>query len=469
MRPDRGYVLYWMIAARRTRWSFALEHALETAEELGKPLLVFEPVRCDYRHASDRLHQFVLDGMADNAARFSAAGIAHWPYIEPRPHAADGLLASLTLDACVVVTDEFPCFFLPRMVESAARRIDVRLVTVDGNGLLPLRDAAQAFPSAYAFRRHLQKRLPAHLGELPEADPLAGRRLPRGATIPPRIASRWPSARGAPDTLPIDHTVTPVVGLTGGERAASAALSAFLDRRLSRYAEDRNEPDRDGTSRLSPYLHFGHLSIHEVLTAIASREGWSRADLRQTASGKREGWWGMGASAEAFLDEAVTWRELGYNFCSYRPDFALFESLPDWALATLARHASDPRARIYGTEDFAFARTHDPLWNAAQTQLVREGRIHNYLRMLWGKKILEWTRSPEDALEVMIELNNRYALDGRDPNSYSGIFWVLGRFDRPWGPERPIFGTVRYMSSENTARKLSVDGYLRRFASRDPD
>jgi deoxyribodipyrimidine photo-lyase len=160
----------------------------------------------------------------------------------------------------------------------------------------------------------------------------------------------------------------------------------------------------------------------------------------------------------------VTWRELGYNFCSLRPGFDRFESLPDWAKATLARHAQDPRATVYDLPSFAAAQTHDPLWNAAQTQLVREGRIHNYLRMLWGKKILEWTRSPEDALEVMIELNNRYALDGRDPNSYSGIFWVLGRYDRPWGPERPIFGTVRYMSSANTARKMSVKGYLRRFA-----
>jgi len=173
----------------------------------------------------------------------------------------------------------------------------------------------------------------------------------------------------------------------------------------------------------------------------------------------------MSPSAEAFLDQIVTWRELGYNFCAKRSDFDRFESLPEWARNTLAKHAADPRAVVYDLESFAAARTHDPLWNAAQTQLRVEGRIHNYLRMLWGKKILEWTRFPEDALDVMIELNNRYALDGRNPNSYSGIFWVLGRYDRPWGPERPIFGTIRYMSSENTARKMDVKGYLRRFGS----
>jgi deoxyribodipyrimidine photo-lyase len=172
----------------------------------------------------------------------------------------------------------------------------------------------------------------------------------------------------------------------------------------------------------------------------------------------------MCESAEAFLDQLVTWRELGFNCCAFRDDYDHFESLPAWALATLARHAGDPRPHLYALEEFAACGTHDPLWNAAQMQLVREGRLHNYLRMLWGKKILEWSGTPQEAASVMIELNNRYALDGRDPNSYSGIFWCLGRYDRPWGPERPIFGTVRYMSSANTARKVRVKDFIRWYA-----
>ena len=176
----------------------------------------------------------------------------------------------------------------------------------------------------------------------------------------------------------------------------------------------------------------------------------------------------MSPAAEAFLDELVTWRELGRNFAFRREDVDRWESLPPWALATLDRHRDDPRPFRYDLAAFAAAETHDPLWNAAQRQLLREGRIHNYLRMLWGKKILEWSASPEAALEVMTELNNRHALDGRDPNSYAGIFWVLGRYDRPWGPERPVFGTVRYMSSDNTARKLKVRGYLRTFSPDAP-
>ena len=173
----------------------------------------------------------------------------------------------------------------------------------------------------------------------------------------------------------------------------------------------------------------------------------------------------MSREAESFLDELVTWREIGFNMTSHRDDYDRFESLPDFAKATLRKHADDPRPHLYTREQLDEARTHDPLWNAAQRQLVREGRMHNYLRMLWGKKVLEWSRTPEEALETLVHLNNRYAVDGRDPNSYSGIFWVFGRYDRAWGPERPIFGSVRYMSSENTARKLDVEGYLRRYGS----
>jgi deoxyribodipyrimidine photo-lyase len=184
--------------------------------------------------------------------------------------------------------------------------------------------------------------------------------------------------------------------------------------------------------------------------------------------GKRSGWWGLSADAEAFLDELVTWRELGLNFCAQRADYDRYESLPAWARATLERHARDRRPHVYALEQLERAQTHDELWNAAQNQLRVEGRIHNYLRMLWGKKILHWSASPREALAILIELNNKHALDGRDPNSYSGIFWTLGRFDRPWGPEREVFGTVRYMSSESTRRKLRVEDYVARWSDWQP-
>jgi deoxyribodipyrimidine photo-lyase len=166
------------------------------------------------------------------------------------------------------------------------------------------------------------------------------------------------------------------------------------------------------------------------------------------------------------LDQLLTWREVGFNGCACQPNYDDYESLPSWAKATLAKHAADERPYLYTLKQFRSAQTHDRLWNAAQRQLLTEGRIHNYMRMLWAKKVLHWAASPQEALDILIELNNRYALDGQDPNSYSGIFWTFGRYDRAWGPERPIFGTIRYMSSENTARKVHVADYIARYAAK---
>lgn len=469
-RAKGRYVLYWMIASRRTRWNFALERAVEWSQELGKPLLVLEALRCGYDWASDRLHRFVLDGMRDNRRSLDSTGVVYYPYVEPEAGAGKGLLEFLAKSACVVVTDEFPCFFLPRMVAAAAKKLPVRLEAVDSNGLLPLRAADRVFGRAYDFRRFLQKSLHPHLLEAPRLNPLARLELPRLGEPPAGAARRWPPAsaalldgRAGLDNLPIDHSVEPAP-LAGGMQAGDRRLKKFLDERLDGYGEDRNQPDEDATSGLSPYLHFGHVAAHQVLDRLADHQGWTPNDVKDFADGKRHGWWSMSAAAESFLDELVTWREVGYNFSAHRDDYHRYGSLPDWARQTLAAHADDERPWLYDLSAFERAETHEELWNAAQHQLRREGRIHNYLRMLWGKKILHWSRGPRQALEIMIELNNKYALDGRNPNSYSGIFWVLGRYDRAWGPEREVFGKVRYMSCKNTRRKLRLDGYLARWA-----
>jgi deoxyribodipyrimidine photo-lyase len=462
------YVLYWMIAARRAGANFALDRALAHARTLGRPLVVLEALRADYPWASDRLHQFVIDGMHDNARAFDRPGVRYLPYVEPAPGAGRGLLEALAAEAAVVVTDDFPAFVLPRMVAAAGRRLAVRLEAIDSNGLLPMRAADRAFPTAFAFRRFLQQTLAAHLAATPDPEPFATPLPVAAPALPAGVTERWPdlftwSARGERlGLLPIDHGVAPT-GERGGAEAARARLSAFVADGLPRYADKRNDPEHEAVSRLSPYLHFGHLSAHEVFAAVMAREGWL-GEVPRGGLGARAGWWGVSPAAEAYLDQLVTWRELGYNCCAHRADYDRFESLPAWALATLTRHAGDERDVVYPHRAFDDAATHDPLWNAAQRQLRRDGRIHNYLRMLWGKKILQWSATPRDALATMVELNNRYALDGRNPNSYSGIFWILGRYDRPWGPERPVFGTVRYMSSENTARKLRLKPYLARYA-----
>jgi deoxyribodipyrimidine photo-lyase len=471
------YVLYWMIAFRRTSWNFALQRAIAWAAELNRPLVIFEPLRLGYQWSSDRLHRFVIDGMAENQARAAAAknpGVIYFPYVELAADADQGLLAALAARACLVVTDDFPSFFLPRMVSAAAVRLPVQLEQVDSNGLFPLRATDRVFSTAFSFRAYLQKELPRHLADFPKANPLVETTLPPIKALSSEILRRWPPAssklllgnRAELANLPIDHSVG-IVDQRGGAVTARKRLQRFLRRQLPSYAEDANQPDLDARSGLSAYLHFGHISPHEMFHELMARERWSPQRLGEKTNGKREGWWGASAAAESWLDEFITWRELGYNMASHRDDYDRYESLPGWAQKTLNKHLGDPRPSVYSLDEFAAARTHDPLWNAAQTQLVRDGRIHNYLRMLWGKKILEWTASPQDALAVMIELNNRYALDGRDPNSYSGIFWCLGRYDRAWGPERPVYGTVRYMSSANTTRKLRVTEYLRRYAPAD--
>ncbi len=465
VRGDGDYVLYWMIAARRTTWNFALDRSREHADALGKPLVILEPLRADYPWASERFHQFALDGMRDNHRACEARGVLYYPYLEPARGEGKGLLERLAARAAVVVTDDFPGFFLPRMLDKAAGTLPVRVEAVDGNGLLPLRAVDSVFSSVYTFRRALQKALPAHLSQGPQRDPLA-RALPPPPSLPEDVRSRWPSAlgwiqSGTVATFPVNRSVGRVA-IEGGERTARARLHAFLNNGFEAYGTERNQPDDDGSSRLSAYLHWGHLSVHEVFDAVTAREGWLGA-LPSKATGAREGWWGLSPSAESFLDQLVVWRELGYNMSSKRAaDCERFDSLPSWALNTLTKHQKDERTPLYSLGVFEDAGTHDPLWNAAQRQLRAEGRIQNYLRMLWGKKILEWSATPREALRIMVELNNKYALDGRDPNSSSGIFWVLGRYDRPWLPERPVFGAVRYMSSDNTARKLRVRDYIRR-------
>lgn len=465
---DGEYVLYWMTAFRRPSSNFALDRAIELAKELKKGLVVLEALRSGYRWASDRHHAFVMQGMADNLEAFSGTGITYLPYIEASQNAGRGLLRALAAHACVVVTDDFPAFMLPKMTRAAALKIGVRMEKVDSNGIYPMRDTSRAFSRAHDFRRHLQKTIRPHLEVFPHPDPLAHLELPEVQLGPEIQAWRMATRADLLDgdflaRLPIDHSVT-TVGEIGGHRAARKRLAEWIQDGLSRYGDDRNHPDTDASSRLSFWLHFGHISAHEVFLAVVGDTVWSPSDIAVKATGSRDGWWGLPPHAEAFLDELITWREIGFNMCSTCPnDYDRFESLPDWAQITLEQHEDDPRDYVYSLEEFELAKTHDPVWNAAQRQLVKEGRIHNYLRMLWGKKILHWTSNPRQALDVMVELNNKYAVDGRDPCSYSGIFWVLGRYDRAWGPEREVFGKIRYMTSDSTIKKLKMKRYLEIF------
>jgi deoxyribodipyrimidine photo-lyase len=441
---------------------------VERANELKKPLLVLEALRVGYQWACDRFHSFIVDAMEEHRKVLETKNIYYYPYIEPSPGEGRGLLANLGRRACIVVTDEFPCFFLPAMVKKAGHILPILLEVVDSTGLLPMKESSRVFPTAYSFRRFLQRQLPGRLREQPAKDPFSFYKVAGRADAPADVTARWPPAEtvldrtGGLSGLPIDHGTGPGY-CRGGAQEARRRLDEFLAGPLAVYHDRGKDVERDSTSGLSPYFHFGHISSQEVFYRVSRSEGWSFDCLSASASGGRSGWWGMSPGAEAFLDQMVTWRELGFNMCMLGSDWDRYESLPDWALKTLKEHEDDPRPYLYKPEELEAAETHDVLWNAAQRQLLSEGRIHDYLRMLWGKKVFEWSSSPRTALEVMIGLNNKYALDGRDPNSYSGVFWVLGRYDRAWGPERPVFGKVRYMSSKSTARKFHLKKYISKY------
>lgn len=468
IRAGGRYVLYWMSSARRSAWNFALDRAIFHAKELRRPLVVVETLVCNSRWMNPRHAALVFGGMADNAKEFKRNRIEYIPVVAADSTRLERALVSLMKQAAVVVSDWDVLREPAELAKTLAAKSPVLVERVDSNGLLPIAATDHAYPTAYAFRRFLQRSLPDHLADQPSKSPKLSNRFPQVDDLSVKATRHCligieSVMEDGPDLVAkqaTDSQVLPVT-LQGGSRAARERLKRFRKERLSRYETERNQPESDASSGLSPYLHHGHISVHQVFAELAEQQQWSPDKLAVRASGSREGWWGFDSSAEAFLDELVTWREVGFNMCVHRGDYDSVGSLPNWARETLDDHADDRRPHEYSFDEFRDADTHDDLWNAAQRQLVREGIIHNYLRMLWGKKILEWTPDWQTALEIMIELNNVYAVDGCDPNSYSGIFWVLGRYDRAWGPERPVFGKIRYMSSANTARKVRVRSYIK--------
>ncbi len=467
--PNRRYVLYWMVAHRRLTWNYSLQRAIYWCRQLGLPLVILEPLRCDYPWASDRLHWFFVQGMQDHAKTLRETSVVYYPYLEPKPGAGSGLLPALSAEAAVIVTDDYPCIFLPQMIQAAGQKVQCRLEAVDGNGVLPLRLAEKTFARAVDFRRFMHRSICSQLAEMPVAEPLLHLPHVSPAKLKPEILKRWPSASVADMTpqdlakFPFDHSVGPVTTV-GGHTAAQRRKSEFMARKLLQYDEQRRNVDQVGTSQLSPYLRYGHISAHEIVAQVLDQCRWTPERINVEKVSSNQGFWGLEEAVESFLDELITWRELGFNMSSREPNYDQYESLPNWAQQTLKKHSTDARPAVYDLEQFERAETYDEIWNAAQRQLRHDGVIHNYLRMLWGKKILHWSRSPQAALEIMIHLNNKYAIDGRDPNSYSGIFWVLGRYDRAWGPEREVFGQIRYMTSDSTAKKINLKQYLKRYS-----
>jgi photolyase PhrII len=438
--PSGEFVLYWMQGvAMRSTGNPALTFAIEQANLRRVPVLVYQGLRSDYPWASDRIHTFILEAARDLAEGFRARGIQYGFYLEtPATRGAESPLVALARRAVLVVTEFFPTFIQPRQLKHLRQRIDTPVVAVDASTLVPLRYHEREYVTARSIRPVLMEALPHYLHQLPEVDPLVRRQveLPFDDQLP----SSSPIAALVAE-CGIDHTVAPSPTIRGGERAARARLDHFLTHGLARY-DQRGDPNVDATSRLSPHFHFGTISIQEVL-------------LRARDAGPAD-------QFAKFLDEALVWRELAHNLCYLNRRHRTLDAVPAWAQAELDDHSADPRPVLYDDATLETAQTHDPLWNAAQRSLIRDGELHNYVRMLWGKSVLLWTKSAGEALRVLEHLNHKYALDGRDPSSYGGILWCFGRYDRPFY-RRPIFGTVRYMSLGAAAKKFSVPDYLARY------
>lgn len=463
------YVLYWMQINRRLEYNFALEYAVAWANKLNKPLLIYEGLNIDYPWASDRFHKFIMQGMQENLRIAEKLNLNLFSYVEPNEGAGKGLFYELAEGSCCVISDEFPVFIIRKHNERVANRISVPYTTIDSNGLIPLGITSKDPYSAYLFRKIMQKHFVEAYTNPPKKDPLSALENRDFIQLSEIFLAKYQSAMGVDDDLQkviehldIDHSVQ-AVDVSGTREGALEKLDFFIQNNLFEYGEKRNHPDENKSSGLSPWLHFGKISEYEIVKAALDQQpkSWDLAQITPNG-GKNTGFFNGNESIQSFLDEVITWREVGFHFAHHRPDYDEFESLPDWVKQTMNEHQHDERKWIYSLVDLEQSRTHDEIWNAAQTQLREEGIIHNYLRMLWGKKVIEWTPDYRTALDFLIELNNKYALDGRDPNSYSGIFWCLGRFDRAW-QEREVFGKLRYMASESTRKKVRMKEYLSKY------
>ena len=431
------YVLYWMQMFKRASHNYALNFAIQMANERQLPLVVYEGLKFYYPWASDRIHTFILEGVAEKQAEFSERGIRYIFYLQRNERDPRNTVAKLAREAALLVTDDYPCFIIPGHNARIAQ-LKLPVYAVDANGMVPMSALPKEEYAAYTIRPKINRLLPD---------------LPRKIVTPhldvqkPTLDVDCPETVVSADNIPtlvsecdIDHTVKPSDRYRGGTAAGRKRLTHFVRNILPHYDKSRNDPSVDGTSRLSPYLHFGFLSIQEIVAAVEHAKAPK-------------------AAKDAFLEEAIVRRELSFNLTRHNPHYDSLKSLPVWALQTMRDHADDPRPELLDAERIEAGDTYDELWNASQRELLTTGHMHNYVRMLWGKRVIEWQRSYEMAFELLVHLNNKYALDGRDPNSYAGILWCFGKHDRPWF-EREIFGTIRYMTSRSMAKKFNARRYM---------
>jgi len=438
---DGRYVLYWMQASQRVDCNHALEYAVGEANGRNLPVVVVFGLTDRFPEANLRHYTFMLEGLEEVREGLQSRGIRFvLQHRSPERAAVD-----LAGEAALVVTDRGYLRIQRQWRRHVAANAPCAVVQVESDVVVPAETASPKEEyTAGTLRPKLQRILKGYL------IPLHERPVRRDSLALRLDVDAVKDAAALTRTMSIDRSVPPSAAFRGGTSRANALLESFIAAKLRHYADRRSDPGLDYSSHLSPYLHFGQISP----LAVALR-----------VSGEKSA---PAAAREAFLEELIVRRELAINFALYNERYDEYESLPDWARKTLAAHAGDRRDYLYDGGQWERAETHDPYWNAAQREMVLTGRMHNYMRMYWGKKILEWSPTPEQAFRTALRLNNRYELDGRDPNSYAGVAWCFGKHDRAW-PERKVFGKVRYMNDAGLRRKFDMPAYLKKVAALERD
>ncbi len=438
---DGRYILYWMQASQRVECNHALEHAVGEANERNLPVVVVFVLTDRFPEANLRHYAFMLDGLEEVRKGLEGRGI-RFALMHRSPELAATALAE---EAALVVADRGYLRIQRQWRNHVAKNAPCAVVQVESDAVVPVETASPKEEyTAGTLRPKLQRILKGYLAPLKE-------RPVRKDSLSLRLdADPERDFTSLLEKMKIDRTVTPVKTFRGGASRAHILLEEFIARKIRHYDELRNDPGLDYSSHLSPYLHFGQISP----LAVALRVSGDRSI--------------PAAARESFLEELIVRRELSMNFVFYNDRYDEYECLPDWARKTLAEHAKDRREFLYGPEQWERAGTHDPYWNAAQREMMITGKMHNYMRMYWGKKILEWSRTPAEAFRTALTLNNRYELDGRDPNGFAGVAWCFGKHDRAWF-ERKVFGKIRYMNDAGLKRKFDMDVYLKKVAALERD
>jgi deoxyribodipyrimidine photo-lyase len=425
---NNKYIIYWMQQSQRTDYNHALEYSISKSNKYEKPLIVYFGLTENFPNANIRHYKFMIEGLKEVKKTLENRRIK---FLLKQKSPEKGAI-ELSENACTIITDRGYLKIQRVWRKKVAEKIKCPLIQIESDVVVPveitsnkeeysaatlrhkIKDKYDKFLIPFKKEKYKQSYVEKELGSIDIAEILKDK---------------------------INKSVKQVDNYIGGTNQAIKHLNLFLKEKIDNYPEKRNDPNLNFVSNLSPYLHFGQISPLKIALSV----------LEKKSTGQK-----------AFLDELIVRKELSINFVYYNPFYESYNCLPDWSKKTLKKHEKDKREYIYCLDELENAETHDPYWNAAQKQMIKEGKMHGYMRMYWGKKILEWSKKPEKAFETALYLNNKYELDGRDPNGYAGVAWCFGKHDRPWA-KRPIFGNIRYMNANGLKRKFDIEKYSKKY------